>query len=67
VATITSNVDLEVYLESLGLGLVRTPVGHHVVEYMRQHGYNVGGEQPGHIVLSERRVDEINMESVFLS
>ena len=37
-----------------GLALVRTPVGdRYVVEHMRKHGYNVGGEQSGHIVLSD--------------
>ena len=34
--------------------MVRTPVGdRYVVEHMRKHGYNVGGEQSGHIVLSD--------------
>ncbi len=54
VATVMSNLGLERYLEGLGLGLARTPVGdRYVVEHMRQHGYNVGGEQSGHIVLSD--------------
>lgn len=54
VATVMSNLGLERYLNSLGLGLVRTPVGdRYVVEHMRKHGYNVGGEQSGHIVLSD--------------
>ena len=54
VATVMSNLGLERYLEDLGLGLARTPVGdRYVVEHMRQHGYNVGGEQSGHIVLSD--------------
>jgi phosphoglucosamine mutase len=54
VATVMSNLGLERYLESLDLGLARTPVGdRYVVEHMRQHGYNVGGEQSGHIVLSD--------------
>jgi phosphoglucosamine mutase len=54
VATVMSNLGLERYLEGLGLGLERTPVGdRYVVEHMRQHGYNVGGEQSGHIVLSD--------------
>ena len=54
VATVMSNLGLERYLDTLGLGLVRTPVGdRYVVEYMRKHGYNVGGEQSGHIVLSD--------------
>jgi phosphoglucosamine mutase len=54
VATVMSNLGLERHLESLGLTLTRTPVGdRYVVEYMRKHGYNVGGEQSGHIVLSD--------------
>jgi phosphoglucosamine mutase len=54
VATVMSNLGLERYLRSLGLSLVRTAVGdRHVVEHMRKHGYNVGGEQSGHIVLSD--------------
>ena len=54
VATVMSNLGLERYLASLGLGLVRTQVGdRYVVDYMRQHGYNVGGEQSGHIVLKD--------------
>src|SRR5690606_27436713 len=45
---------LERYLRGLGLSLTRTPVGdRYVVEHMRKHGFNVGGEQSGHIVLSE--------------
>ena len=54
VATVMSNLGLERYLESLNLSLARTPVGdRYVVEHMREHGYNVGGEQSGHIVLSD--------------
>lgn len=54
VATIMSNLGLEKYLESIGLGLIRTNVGdRYVVERMRDGGYNVGGEQSGHIVLSD--------------
>ena len=54
VATVMSNLGLERYLESLDLGMARTPVGdRYVVEHMRQHGYNVGGEQSGHIILSD--------------
>ncbi|MGE0233259.1 MAG: phosphoglucosamine mutase [Flavobacteriaceae bacterium] len=54
VATVMSNLGLERYLESLGLTLERTPVGdRYVVECMRAKGYNVGGEQSGHIVLSD--------------
>ncbi|MDH3581064.1 MAG: phosphoglucosamine mutase [Hyphomicrobiales bacterium] len=54
VATVMSNLGLERYMRTLDLELARTPVGdRYVVEYMRQHGYNVGGEQSGHIVLSD--------------
>jgi phosphoglucosamine mutase len=54
VATIMSNLALDHYLQGLGLRLVRTPVGdRHVVDHMRTHGYNVGGEQSGHIVLGD--------------
>lgn len=54
VATVMSNLGLERYLQSLGLTLERTPVGdRYVVEHMRKHGFNVGGEQSGHIVLSD--------------
>jgi phosphoglucosamine mutase len=49
-----SNLGLERFLNGLGCGLVRTPVGdRYVVERMREGGYNVGGEQSGHIVLSD--------------
>ena len=54
VATVMSNLGLERYLKDQGLSLARTPVGdRYVVEHMRKHGYNVGGEQSGHIVLSD--------------
>jgi phosphoglucosamine mutase len=54
VATVMSNLGLERYLKGIGLDLVRTPVGdRYVVEHMREHGFNVGGEQSGHIVLSD--------------
>jgi phosphoglucosamine mutase len=54
VATLMSNLGLERYLASIGLSLARTAVGdRYVLEYMRQHGYNVGGEQSGHIILSD--------------
>jgi phosphoglucosamine mutase len=54
VATVMSNLGLERYLAGLGLGLERTPVGdRYVVDFMRKHGHNVGGEQSGHIVLSD--------------
>ena len=54
VATVMSNLGLEKYIEGLGLNLVRTQVGdRYVVEHMRAEGFNVGGEQSGHIVLSD--------------
>ncbi len=54
VATVMSNLGLERYLKSLGLTLARTPVGdRYVTEHMRKHGFNIGGEQSGHIVLSD--------------
>ena len=49
-----SNLGLERYLEGRGLSLNRTPVGdRYVAEKMRDLGYNVGGEQSGHIILSD--------------
>ena len=49
-----SNLGLERFLNDLGAGLERTPVGdRYVVERMRAGGYNVGGEQSGHIVLTD--------------
>ena len=54
VATIMSNLGLERYLGSIGLALERTAVGdRYVLERMREAGYNVGGEQSGHIILSD--------------
>jgi phosphoglucosamine mutase len=51
VATIMSNLGFEVALRGLGGNLIRTPVGdRYVVEQMRQNGYNLGGEQSGHMV-----------------
>jgi phosphoglucosamine mutase len=54
VATVMSNLALERYLQGVGLTMARTAVGdRYVVEHMRKHGYNVGGEQSGHIVMSD--------------
>ncbi len=51
VATVMSNLGLEVALRDMGLSLVRTPVGdRYVVEEMRRRDANVGGEQSGHII-----------------
>ncbi len=54
VATVMSNLGLERFLKKKGLNLARTKVGdRYVVEHMRNHDFNVGGEQSGHIVLSD--------------
>ncbi len=54
VATVMSNLGLERHLKGLGLSLVRTPVGdRYVLEHMRAHGYNLGGEPSGHIIMSD--------------
>jgi phosphoglucosamine mutase len=51
VATVMSNMGLEVAMKRLGGGLVRTAVGdRYVVECMRKNGYSFGGEQSGHLV-----------------
>ncbi|MDD2862206.1 MAG: phosphoglucosamine mutase [Acidiphilium sp.] len=54
VATVMSNLGLERYLASLGLALHRTTVGdRYVAEAMRARALNLGGEQSGHIILSD--------------
>jgi phosphoglucosamine mutase len=54
VSTVMSNLGLERHLSSVGIELVRTPVGdRYVLERMRADGYNVGGEQSGHIILTD--------------
>jgi phosphoglucosamine mutase len=54
VGTVMSNLGLERHLEKQGIELVRTPVGdRYVLEHMREHGYNLGGEPSGHIILSD--------------
>ena len=54
VATVMSNLGLERYLEGRGLRLERTAVGdRYVVEAMRKGGWNLGGEQSGHIVMTD--------------
>lgn len=54
VATVMSNLGLERFLAARGLRLERTAVGdRYVVERMRQGGYNLGGEQSGHIVMTD--------------
>lgn len=54
VATIWSNLGLEKYLHSLGINYYRSAVGErYVIEKMRETGSNVGGEESGHMVLSD--------------
>ncbi|MBC6438431.1 MAG: phosphoglucosamine mutase [Rhodobacteraceae bacterium] len=54
VATVMSNLGLEPYLAKRAIRLHRTPVGdRYVVEAMRTHGLNLGGEQSGHIVMTD--------------
>ncbi len=54
VATVMSNMGLEKYLRGRGITLLRTNVGdRHVVQAMRKGGFNLGGEQSGHIVMSD--------------
>ena len=54
VSTVMSNLGLERYLSSVGLEMARTQVGdRYVVEHMRANDFNVGGEQSGHIILSD--------------
>jgi phosphoglucosamine mutase len=54
VGTVMSNIGLERYLAGQNLKLVRSPVGdRYVIEKMREGGFNVGGEQSGHIIFSD--------------
>ncbi|KAB2883520.1 MAG: phosphoglucosamine mutase [Albidovulum sp.] len=54
VATVMSNLGLERFLQTRGLRLERTAVGdRYVVERMREGGFNLGGEQSGHIVMTD--------------
>lgn len=54
VATVMSNLALERYVRAMGLSLERTAVGdRYVVEHMRDKGFNIGGEQSGHVVLND--------------
>lgn len=54
VGTVMANLGLERYLEKFNLKLARTPVGdRYVSEYMHTHNLNLGGEQSGHIILSD--------------
>src|SRR5690606_38099089 len=54
VATVMSNLGLERFLDGEGITLLRAPVGdRYVLERMRAGGFNLGGEQSGHIILSD--------------
>jgi phosphoglucosamine mutase len=54
VATVMSNMGLERHLRGVGLGLLRAPVGdRYVGERMREAGCNLGGEQSGHMIMSD--------------
>lgn len=54
VATVMSSLGLELYLREHGINLERTAVGdRYVLESMREHGYNLGGEQSGHVIMSD--------------
>ena len=54
VSTVMSNLGLERFITGQGMTLLRTPVGdRYVVEQMREGGFNLGGEQSGHIVLAD--------------
>lgn len=54
VATVMSNLGFERYLKARGLQLRRMPVGdRYVVDHMRANGFNVGGEQSGHVILGD--------------
>jgi phosphoglucosamine mutase len=54
VATVMSNIGLEIALRDRGIKLVRTPVGDkYVMEAMLRNGYVIGGEQSGHVILAE--------------
>lgn len=54
VSTVMANLGFEQYLSSLGLDLKRTQVGdRYVMESMREHGINLGGEPSGHIIMSD--------------
>ncbi len=54
VATVMSNLGLERFLNDQRLNLIRTQVGdRYVVQHMREHGFNLGGEQSGHMIMSD--------------
>ncbi|RMF23293.1 MAG: phosphoglucosamine mutase, partial [Deltaproteobacteria bacterium] len=67
VATVMSNFGLELALREHGISLLRTPVGdRYVVERMRADGYNLGGEQSGHVVCLDHTTTGDGMISALL-
>jgi len=67
VATIMSNLGLELALKGMGLSLIRTDVGdRYVVEAMRRGGYNFGGEQSGHFIFLDHNTTGDGMLSGLL-
>ena len=66
VATVMSNLGLERYLAGIGLTLERTAVGdRYVIERMREKGYNLGGEQSGHVIFSDYSTTGDGLVSAF--
>lgn len=54
VATVMSNIGLEEYFKEKDINLFRTDIGdRYIVKYMKDHGYNIGGEQSGHIIIGD--------------
>jgi phosphoglucosamine mutase len=54
VATHMSNLGLELYLKKMGIDMIRAKIGdRYVAEEMKKNGYNLGGEQTGHIILGD--------------
>jgi len=54
VGTVMANLGFERFLKTLGLNLKRMPVGdRYVVDHMRSNGFNIGGEQSGHVILGD--------------
>ena len=54
ITTVMSNLGLEQYLDGIGVSMHRTKVGdRYVLEYMRSGGFNLGGEQSGHMIMSD--------------
>ena len=54
VGTVMSNIGFELFLKDKGIKLIRTDVGdRYIIQEMKTNGYNLGGEQSGHIILSD--------------